>query len=141
MQVSIIAEPQYVPKYGTSGSAGADLIIPKTISLSPGSTEMVNLGIRIHIDNPGYYGLIVPRSGLGSQGIILGNTCGIIDSDYQGPISLCLYNRTNETKEIKAGTRVAQLLILPVTQVSWNIVPSFDEETERGSGGFGSTGQ
>ncbi len=132
-----------LPEYASEGSAGLDLraCIHTTLTLQPGETELLPTGICIHIADPGYAGLILPRSGLGHKhGIVLGNLVGLIDSDYQGQLFVSCWNRSSTAFVIDIGTRVAQLVIVPVAQVSFNRVENF-AASERSDGGFGSTGQ
>ncbi len=132
-----------MPQYATAGSAGLDLraCIDDVISISPGETTLVPGGIAIHIADPGLAAVILPRSGLGHKhGIVLGNLVGLIDSDYQGQIFVSVWNRGNQAFELKPLERIAQLVVVPVVQVSLNVVDTFDE-SERGAGGFGSTGK
>lgn len=132
-----------LPEYASEGSAGLDLraCVEQTLTLQPGATELLPTGLCIHIANPGYAGLILPRSGLGHKhGIVLGNLVGLIDSDYQGQLFVSCWNRGSEPFDIEVGTRIAQLVIVPVAQVSFNRVDSFDSSA-RGDGGFGSTGK
>lgn len=132
-----------MPQYATEGSAGVDLraCIDETVSISPGETTLVPTGMAIHIGDPGLAAMILPRSGLGHKhGIVLGNLVGLIDSDYQGQLFVSVWNRGNETFELKPFERIAQLVVVPVVQVSFNIVDTF-EESSRGAGGFGSTGK
>ncbi len=132
-----------LPEYASGGSAGLDLraCVQDTLTLMPGSTELIPTGLCIHIANPGYAGIILPRSGLGHKhGIVLGNLVGLIDSDYQGQLFVSCWNRGTEPFDIEVGTRIAQLVIVPIAQVKFNRVDSFDA-TSRGTGGFGSTGK
>ena len=132
-----------LPHYASKGSAGLDLraCVEDTISLAPGDTTLIPTGIAIHVADPGYAGLILPRSGLGHKhGIVLGNLVGLIDSDYQGQLFVSCWNRSNASFDIEVGLRIAQLVIVPIAQVTFNQVKSFDQ-SERGSGGFGSTGK
>jgi dUTP pyrophosphatase len=132
-----------MPQYATEGSAGLDLkaCIEQTISIKPGETTLVPAGLAIHIADPGLAAIILPRSGLGHKhGIVLGNLVGLIDSDYQGQIFVSVWNRGNEAFELKPLERIAQLVVVPVVQVSFNLVDTF-EESSRGTGGFGSTGK
>ncbi len=132
-----------LPEYASGGSAGLDLraCVQDTLTLMPGSTELIPTGLCIHIADPGYAGMILPRSGLGHKhGIVLGNLVGLIDSDYQGQLFVSCWNRGTEPFDIEVGTRIAQLVIVPVAQVVFNRVDSFDA-TSRGTGGFGSTGK
>jgi dUTP pyrophosphatase len=131
------------PTYATSGSAGLDLraCIDAPISLHAGETYLIPTGIAIHIDNTYYAALILPRSGLGHKhGIVLGNLVGLIDSDYQGQLMVSCWNRGNTTFEINPMERIAQLVIVPVMQAEFHVVDDFDT-SERGEGGFGSTGK
>ncbi len=130
------------PKYATSGSAGIDLVacLQEPLTLSPGGCELIPSGIAIHIDNPELAAVILPRSGMGHKhGIVLGNLVGLIDSDYQGEIMISCWNRGDTAFEINPGDRVAQMVLVPVIQASFEVVDSF-EETERSTGGFGHTG-
>ncbi len=132
-----------LPKYQTEGSAGLDLraAIDEPLQLLPGATELIPTGIAIHIGNPNYCATILPRSGLGHKhGIVLGNLVGLIDSDYQGPLMISCWNRSQDVFTINAGDRIAQLVILPVVQAQFEIVRDF-QESVRGSGGFGHTGK
>ena len=132
-----------LPHYATSGSAGLDLraCIDQPITLAPGQTELVPTGIAIHLDDPGLAAVILPRSGLGHKhGIVLGNLVGLIDSDYQGQIFVSTWNRGNAPFVLKPMERLAQLVIVPVVQVAFNVVDDF-AASSRGAGGFGSTGK
>lgn len=132
-----------LPTYASEGSAGLDLraCVDKTLLISPGDTHLIPTGIAIYIRDPGYAGLIVPRSGLGHKhGIVLGNLVGLIDSDYQGQLFVSCWNRGDKAYTVDEGERIAQLVIVPVAQVAFNHVDSFGS-TERGTGGFGSTGK
>ncbi len=131
-----------LPAYATAGSAGLDLraCINEPLTLLPGQTQLIATGLAIHIQDPGYAAIILPRSGLGHKhGIVLGNLVGLIDSDYQGPLMVSAWNRSDQPFVIQPLDRLAQLVILPVIQANFNIVESFDTST-RGQGGFGSTG-
>lgn len=131
------------PHYSTPGSAGLDLraCLDVPVKLLPGQTQLVPTGMAIHIADPGYAAMILPRSGLGHKhGIVLGNLVGLIDSDYQGEIFVSTWNRGHEAFTLNPLDRLAQLVIVPVVQVDFNIVNSF-EESLRGEGGFGSTGR
>jgi dUTP pyrophosphatase len=131
-----------LPHYATPGSAGLDLraCIDAPVELAPGQTVLVPTGLAIHIDDHGYAALILPRSGLGhKQGIVLGNLVGLIDSDYQGPLMVSAWNRGQSAFTLQPMERLAQLVIVPVQQVQWNVVEAFDA-SHRGAGGFGSTG-
>jgi deoxyuridine 5'-triphosphate nucleotidohydrolase len=131
------------PQYATAGSAGLDLraAIDAPLRLAPGEVSLVSTGLSMFIADPGYAALILPRSGLGHRhGIVLGNLVGLIDSDYQGPLMVSLWNRGTEPFEIQPMDRIAQLMIVPVQQAQFEWVDSF-EKTDRGEGGFGSTGR
>lgn len=130
------------PAYATPGSAGIDLraCLDQPTVLAPGASELVPAGIAIHLADPGWAAVILPRSGLGHRkGIVLGNLVGLIDSDYQGQLMVSLWNRSSEPYRIEPLERVAQLVIIAVQQVRLEQVESF-VESERGAGGFGSTG-
>jgi dUTP pyrophosphatase len=132
-----------LPRYATAGSAGLDLYacIDTALILAPGSTGLVSTGLAIHVADPGYCAMILPRSGLGHKhGIVLGNLVGLIDSDYQGPLMVSCWNRSSEPFTLQPMDRIAQLVIVPVVQATFEVVDSF-EASERGSGGFGSTGR
>jgi dUTP pyrophosphatase len=132
-----------MPAYATEGSAGLDLraAIPDPVTLRPGDTALIPTGVAIHIGDPGLAAMIIPRSGLGSKhGIVLGNLVGLIDSDYQGQLMVSCWNRGRETFIVNPLERIAQLVIVPVVQVDFNIVDDF-VESARGAGGFGSTGK
>ncbi|MBN9696457.1 MAG: dUTP diphosphatase [Zoogloea sp.] len=131
------------PAYATSGSAGLDLraCLDAPIDLAPGLTTLVPTGLAIHLADPGLAAMILPRSGLGHKhGIVLGNLVGLIDSDYQGQIFVSVWNRGHEHFMIQPMERIAQLVVVPVLQVAFNVVDDFSE-SERGAGGFGSTGK
>ena len=132
-----------LPQHATAGSAGVDLraCIDAPITLSPGDTALVPTGIAIHIGDPALAALILPRSGLGHKhGIVLGNLVGLIDSDYQGPLMVSCWNRGSTAFTVQPMERIAQLVIVPVVQAAFRVVQAFDE-SDRGSGGFGSTGK
>ena len=132
-----------LPAYATAGSAGLDLraCIDTPLTLAPGDAQLLPTGMAIHLGDPGYAALILPRSGLGTRhGIVLGNLVGLIDSDYQGPLMVSCWNRGREPFTIQPMERIAQMIVVPVTRVQWNPVEAF-VETDRGSGGFGSTGK
>lgn len=132
-----------LPTYGSSGAAGLDLraCLSTSLTLYPGQTELIPTGLALHIGDPGYAAMILPRSGLGHKhGIVLGNLVGLIDSDYQGQIFVSLWNRGHDTFTIDPMERIAQLVVVPVVQVEWRVVHDFNE-SERGIGGFGSTGR
>ncbi len=131
-----------LPEHATQGSAGLDLraCVDSTLTMSPGAVELIPTGIALYIADPGLAGLLLPRSGLGHKhGIVLGNLVGLIDSDYQGQLFVSCWNRSDTAFAIEAGDRIAQLVIVPVVQTSFNIVDEFTV-TDRGSGGFGSSG-
>ncbi len=131
-----------LPAYATSGSAGLDLsaAIDSAITIEPGQTVLIPTGLAIHLDNEKFAALILPRSGLGHKhGIVLGNLVGLIDSDYQGELMVSTWNRGHTAFTIEPLDRIAQLVIVPVVQATFNLVSSFDK-TERGASGFGSTG-
>ena len=132
-----------LPAYATEGSAGLDLraCIDAPITIEPGATVLVPTGLAIHLADPGYAAMILPRSGMGHKnGIVLGNLVGLIDSDYQGPLMVSTWNRGSNAFTLEPMERLAQLIIVPVLQVGFNIVDAFDA-SERGAGGFGSTGK
>jgi dUTP pyrophosphatase len=132
----------HLPEYSTPGSAGLDLraCVDTEMSIEPGQTVLVPTGFAINIEDSNYAAVILPRSGLGHKhGIVLGNLVGLIDSDYQGQIMVSVWNRGSETFQIGPMDRIAQLVVIPVVQVKFNLVDDFNEST-RGSGGFGSTG-
>lgn len=132
-----------LPAYGTPGAAGLDLraCIETPLVLQPGDSQLVPAGIAIHIGDPGHAAIILPRSGLGAKhGIVLGNLTGLIDSDYQGQIFISLWNRGSAAFTVNPLERIAQLVVVPVVQVEWNVVEEFSA-SGRGAGGFGSTGK
>lgn len=132
-----------LPAYGTPGAAGLDLraCLDAPLVLEPGASQLVPAGIAIHIGDPGYAAIILPRSGLGTKhGIVLGNLTGLIDSDYQGQIFVSLWNRSQAAFTVNPMERIAQLVVVPVAQVEWNVVEEFTASA-RGAGGFGSTGK
>lgn len=131
-----------LPAYATNGSAGLDLraCLKENFNLLPGETILIPTGMAIHIDDPDLAAVIVPRSGLGHKhGIVLGNLVGLIDSDYQGELMVSCWNRSQSSFIIEVGTRIAQLVFVPVMRVGFQLVESF-ENTLRGEGGFGHTG-
>jgi dUTP pyrophosphatase len=133
----------HLPAYATPGSAGLDLraCIEHVLTLRPGETELIPTGMAIHIADPGYAALILPRSGLGHKhGIVLGNLVGLIDSDYQGQLFVSCWNRGREVFMLNPMERIAQLVIVPISQAKFNVVDEF-QESRRGAGGFGSTGK
>jgi dUTP pyrophosphatase len=132
-----------LPAYATPGSAGMDLraCIEAPLLLAPGASALVPTGLAIHIADPGHCAAILPRSGLGHRhGIVLGNLTGLIDSDYQGPLMVSLWNRSAEPYTVQVGERIAQLVLLPVARARFELVGEF-EPSARGSGGFGHTGR
>ena len=132
-----------LPAYATPGSAGLDLraCLDAPLVLAPNAWQLVPTGIAIYLQDPGYAALILPRSGLGHKhGIVMGNLVGLIDSDYQGQVFVSTWNRGKEPFTIQPMDRIAQLVVVPVLQVKLNVVEEF-EATERGAGGFGSTGR
>jgi dUTP diphosphatase len=132
-----------LPHYATSGAAGLDLraCIQAPLVLKPGESELVPSGIAIHLGDPGYAAIVLPRSGLGvKHGIVLGNLVGLIDSDYQGQVLVSLWNRGKEPFTVQPMDRIAQLVVIPVAQVQLQVVEEF-AASERGAGGFGSTGR
>ena len=132
-----------LPTYGSPGAAGLDLraCIDAPIVLEPGRTELIPTGLAIHVGNPDYAALLLPRSGLGHKhGIVLGNLVGLIDSDYQGQLMVSCWNRGHTTFTIEPFERIAQLVIVPVVQAQFDVVDEFDA-SERGASGFGSTGR
>ena len=132
-----------LPHYATAGAAGLDLraCLEAPLTLMPGDSELVPSGISIHIGDAGFAAIILPRSGLGAKhGIVLGNLVGLIDSDYQGQIFISVWNRANAAFTIQPMDRIAQLVVVPVEQVEFNVVEEFGS-SHRGAGGFGSTGR
>lgn len=131
------------PEYATAGSAGLDLraCVEAPVKLNPGETVLIPTGIAVHLNDPRMAAMILPRSGLGHKhGIVLGNLVGLIDSDYQGEIMVSTWNRGKEPFVINPLDRIAQLVVVPVLQVKFNIVDQF-AASNRGEGGFGSTGK
>ena len=134
---------EQLPHYATPGSAGLDLraCIDTPVTLKPGETTLIPSGIAIHLDDPKYAAMVLPRSGLGHKhGIVLGNLVGLIDSDYQGQIFVSVWNRGHVEFTIQPMERIAQMIVVPVLQVEFNVVADFVAST-RGDGGFGSTGK
>jgi dUTP pyrophosphatase len=145
LEVKIINEVMraQLPAYATPGSAGLDLraCLSAAQVLEAGQTTLVPTGIAIHVRDPGYAALILPRSGLGHKhGIVLGNLVGLIDSDYQGELMVSVWNRGQKSFTIEPMERIAQLVIVPVMQATFKVVDEF-AESDRGAGGFGSTGK
>jgi dUTP pyrophosphatase len=132
-----------LPHYATAGAAGLDLraCIDAPLALQPGDSRLVSSGIAIHVADPGYAAIVLPRSGLGAKnGIVLGNLVGLIDSDYQGPLMVSVWNRGREPFTVHPMDRIAQLIVVPVVQVELEVVEQF-AASARGAGGFGSTGK
>ena len=132
-----------LPAYATKGSAGIDLraCVAAPLELRPGATELIPSGIAVYLEDPGYAAIVLPRSGLGHKhGIVLGNLVGLIDSDYQVQIFVSCWNRGSTTFTIQPGERIAQLVVIPVLQVAFDVVSEF-AASERGAGGFGSSGR
>ena len=132
-----------MPDYQTSGSAGIDLLacLDEPLTIQPGDTELIPSGIAVYIRDPSLAAVLLPRSGLGhKRGLVLGNLVGLIDSDYQGQVFISCWNRGKESCVIEPGMRLAQMVFLPIQQVNFNLVESF-EESDRGEGGFGHTGE
>ncbi len=130
-----------IPEIGTLGSAGVDLraCLSEAVTLSPSETLLIGTGIAIYIEDPGLCAMILPRSGLGHRGLVLGNLVGLIDSDYQGELKISIWNRATEPQIIEPGERIAQMIITPVIQPNFVEVDDFDI-SDRGEGGFGHTG-
>jgi len=131
-----------LPEHATDGSAGVDLraCLDGPLEIKPGQTELIPTGLAVHIKDPGLAAMILPRSGLGHKhGIVLGNLVGLIDSDYQGQLFVSCWNRGAESFTLEPGLRLAQMVIVPVVQVNFEVVKEFDV-SERGAGGFGHTG-
>ena len=134
---------EYLPAYATPGSAGLDLraCLDAPLAIAPGQTALVPTGLAMHLGDPGLAAMILPRSGLGHKhGIVLGNLVGLIDSDYQGQLMVSTWNRGQEPFVLQPMDRLAQMVIVPVAQVGFNVVDDF-AESDRGAGGFGSTGK
>ncbi len=132
-----------LPEYASEGSAGLDLraCLDKPLDIQPGETHLISTGMAIHLQDPATAATILPRSGLGHKhGIVLGNLVGLIDSDYQGPLMVSCWNRSSSVYTIQPGERIAQLVIVPVLKADFQIVEEFSE-SERGEGGFGSSGR
>ena len=130
-----------IPEVGTPGSAGVDLraCLDEPVTLAPGETILIGTGIAIHLEDPGFCAMILPRSGLGHRGLVLGNLVGLIDSDYQGELKISIWNRGQAPQTIEPGDRIAQMVITPVIQPTFIEVDDF-ESSARGEGGFGHTG-
>ena len=134
---------EQIPTYATPGSAGLDLraAIEAPLIIEPGVTHLIPTGLSIHVADPGYAAVILPRSGLGHKhGIVLGNLVGLIDSDYQGPLMVSAWNRSQTAYTLQPLERWAQLVVIPIAQVEFTVDEEFEQST-RGTGGFGSTGR
>lgn len=134
---------EQLPAYATDGSAGLDLraCLNDPLTLGPNEWQLIPTGMAIHLADPGFAALILPRSGLGHKhGIVLGNLVGLIDSDYQGQLMVSAWNRSPQAYTIQPMERIAQLVVVPVVQARFNLVDDFESSTERGAGGYGSTG-
>jgi dUTP pyrophosphatase len=132
-----------LPAYATAGSAGLDLraCVEAPLMLAPGQAELIPTGLAIHLDDPGLAAVVLPRSGLGHKhGIVLGNLVGLIDSDYQGQLMVSCWNRGSQPFTVQPGERIAQLVVVPVLQMKLEVVSDF-AASERGAGGFGSSGR
>ncbi len=132
-----------LPHYASAGAAGLDLraCVDAPLTLQPGDSQLVRSGIAIHLGDPRYAAIVLPRSGLGSKhGIVLGNLVGLIDSDYQGEVLVSVWNRGKQAFTIQPLDRIAQLVVVPVVQVEFEVVEEF-AASARGAGGFGSTGK
>jgi dUTP pyrophosphatase len=133
-----------MPHYATPGSAGLDLraCLDAPLTLAPNAWQLVPTGMAIHLKDPGYAAMLLPRSGLGHKhGIVLGNLVGLIDSDYQGQLMVSAWNRSDVAFTIEPMERIAQMVIVPVVQATFNVVNEFAAPSERGEGGYGSTGK
>jgi dUTP pyrophosphatase len=143
VQLKILDPRAQAPAYATPGSAGLDLraLLDAPLTLAPGEAQLVKTGLAIHIGNPHFAAVILPRSGLGHKhGIVLGNGTGLIDSDYQGELMVSCCNRSGSAFTIQPGERIAQLVFIPIVQATLEVVTAFGETSQRGTGGFGSTG-
>lgn len=148
MQIDVkVLDPrmaEQLPAYATSGSAGLDLraCLDAPLTLAPNAWQLVPTGLAIHLADPGFAAMILPRSGLGHKhGIVLGNLVGLIDSDYQGQLMVSAWNRSEVAFTIEPMERIAQMVIVPVVQARFNLVSEFGVASERGAGGYGSTGR
>ena len=133
-----------LPTYATPGSAGLDLraCLDAPLTLSPNAWQLISTGLSVYLQDPGFAAMLLPRSGLGHKhGIVLGNLVGLIDSDYQGPLMVSCWNRSQEAFTIQPMERIAQMVIVPVVQARFNVVTEFGASSERGQGGYGSTGK
>jgi dUTP pyrophosphatase len=145
LQVRILDQriSSMLPHYATPGAAGLDLraCLDAPLTLAAGESQLVSSGIAIHVGDPGYAAVVLPRSGLGAKnGIVLGNLVGLIDSDYQGPLMISVWNRSKAPFTLQPLDRIAQLVVVPVVQVEFDVVEEF-QASSRGAGGFGSTGR
>ena len=142
-----ILDPRMVdqlPTYATPGSAGLDLraCLDAPLTLAPNAWQLISTGLSVYLQDPGFAAMLLPRSGLGHKhGIVLGNLVGLIDSDYQGPLMVSCWNRSQEAFTIQPMERIAQMVIVPVVQARFNVVTEFGASSERGQGGYGSTGK
>jgi len=148
MQVDVqVLDPRMadqLPAYATPGSAGLDLraCLDAPVELAPNAWQLIPTGLAIHLADPGFAAMILPRSGLGHKhGIVLGNLVGLIDSDYQGQLMVSAWNRSTVPFTIQPMERIAQMVIVPVVQAQFRVVPSFGSSSARGTGGYGSTGR
>ena len=135
---------QHMPAYATPGSAGLDLraCIAEPLVLQPGAWQLLPTGMAVHLHDPGYAALLLPRSGLGHKhGIVLGNLVGLIDSDYQGELMVSVWNRSDTPFTVEPLERIAQMVIVPVVQAQFRVVDAFTADSERAAGGYGSTGR
>ena len=135
---------QHMPAYATPGSAGLDLraCIAEPLVLQPGAWQLLPTGMAVHLHDPGYAALLLPRSGLGHKyGIVLGNLVGLIDSDYQGELTVSVWNRSDTPFTVEPLERIAQMVIVPVVQAQFRVVDAFTADSERAAGGYGSTGR
>lgn len=135
---------EQLPAYATPGSAGLDLraCLDEPLTLAPNAWQLVPTGLAVHLADPAYAAMLLPRSGLGHKhGIVLGNLVGLIDSDYQGQLMVSCWNRSPTAFTIEPMERIAQMVIVPVVQAQFRVVDDFDSASERGSGGYGSTGR
>jgi dUTP pyrophosphatase len=133
-----------LPTYATPGSAGLDLraCLDAPLTLAPNAWQLISTGLSVYLQDPGFAAMLLPRSGLGHKhGIVLGNLVGLIDSDYQGPLMVSCWNRSQEAFTIQPMERIAQMVIVPVVQARFNVVTEFGAASERGQGGYGSTGK
>ena len=133
-----------LPAYATPGSAGLDLraCLDAPLTLAPNAWQLISTGLSVYLQDPGFAAMLLPRSGLGHKhGIVLGNLVGLIDSDYQGPLMVSCWNRSQEAFTIQPMERIAQMVIVPVVQARFNVVTEFGASSERGEGGYGSTGK